>query len=126
MTETVALGYSSESIQSVRAFSWIPTWQDLDGIQKSLHHCADESSLRIARVNLLIAVCQLRNMRDDLAKIYQERLLSMCSLQPECKYKFQIFCYIVSPKMCLNKCEIVKYQTSEAVVWVLNWWPFYH
>ena len=37
---------------SVRAFQWIPTWQGLDGFQKSLHSCAlDESSLSIERVN---------------------------------------------------------------------------
>ena len=37
---------------SARAFKWIPTWQSLDGFQKSLRHCAlDESSLSIGRVN---------------------------------------------------------------------------
>ena len=34
-----------------RAFKWIPTWQGLDGFQKSLRSCAsDESSLSIGRV----------------------------------------------------------------------------
>ena len=36
---------------SVRASKWIPTWQGLDGKQKSLHPCAlDESSLSNERV----------------------------------------------------------------------------
>ena len=36
---------------SARAFQWIPTWQGLDGFQKSLHPCAlNESSLSIRRV----------------------------------------------------------------------------
>ena len=36
---------------SVRAIQWIPTWQGLDGFQKSLHHCAlVKSSLSIGRV----------------------------------------------------------------------------
>ena len=39
MIETLANGYSSESIQ------WISTWQGLDGFQKFLHPCGlDESS----------------------------------------------------------------------------------
>ena len=37
---------------SVRAFQWIPTWQGLDGFQKSLRPCPlEESSLSIGRVN---------------------------------------------------------------------------
>ena len=36
---------------SVRAIQWIPLWQGLDGLQKSLHPCDfDESSLSIGRV----------------------------------------------------------------------------
>ena len=36
----------------MRAILWLPTWQGLDGLQKSLHLCAlDESSLTIGRVN---------------------------------------------------------------------------
>ena len=36
---------------SSRAIQWIPTWQGLDGFQKSLHPCASaESSLSIRRV----------------------------------------------------------------------------
>ena len=36
---------------SARAFPWVPTWQSLDGFQKSLHPCAlDKSSLGIGRV----------------------------------------------------------------------------
>ena len=38
MIETLAYRYSSES------FQWIPTWQGLDGFQKSLHPCALEKS----------------------------------------------------------------------------------
>ena len=38
----------------MRAIRWIPTWQGLDGFQKSLHPCAlNESSLSIGRVNRL-------------------------------------------------------------------------
>ena len=34
-----------------QAFQWIPTWQGLDGFQRSRHPCAlDESSLSIGRV----------------------------------------------------------------------------
>ena len=37
---------------SARAIQWIPTWQGLDGFQKSLRSCAsEESSLSIGRVN---------------------------------------------------------------------------
>ena len=36
---------------SSSALLWIPTWQGLDGFQKSLHPCAlDENSLSIGRV----------------------------------------------------------------------------
>ena len=38
MTETLAHEYSSESTQP-GLFRWIPTWQGLDGFQKSLHPC---------------------------------------------------------------------------------------
>ena len=35
---------------SARAIQWTPTWQGLDGFQKSLHHCAlDVSTLSIGR-----------------------------------------------------------------------------
>ena len=38
---------------SVRAFRWIPTWQGLDGLQRSLYFCAlDESSLSIGSVTI--------------------------------------------------------------------------
>ena len=37
---------------SARAIQWIPTWQGLNGFQKSLRPCAlDESNIRIRRVN---------------------------------------------------------------------------
>ena len=52
MTETLVLiwEYSAEAIQ------WIPTWQGLDGFQKSLRPCAlDEGSLIIERVNPFMA-----------------------------------------------------------------------
>ena len=40
---------------SARAFQWIPTWQGLNGFQKSLHSCAlDERSLSIGRVKCFI------------------------------------------------------------------------
>ena len=39
------------SAYSVRAFQWLPTWQGLDGFQKSLHPCAlDESNLSTGKV----------------------------------------------------------------------------
>ena len=39
---------------SARVFQWIPTWQGLDGFQKSLRLCAlNENSLSIERVNVL-------------------------------------------------------------------------
>ena len=38
---------------SARAIQWVPTWQGLDGFQKSLRPCTlDESSLSIGRVNM--------------------------------------------------------------------------
>ena len=40
---------------SARAIQWIPTWQVLDGFQKSSHPCAlNESSLSIGRVKLIL------------------------------------------------------------------------
>ena len=50
MTETLAHGYSSESVL-MRAIQWIPTWQGLDGYQKFLRPSAyDESCRDIGRV----------------------------------------------------------------------------
>ena len=36
---------------AVRAFQWIPTWQGLDGFQKSSCLALDESSFRVGKVN---------------------------------------------------------------------------
>ena len=53
ITETLAYGYSSKSTLSVKAIHWIPTWQGLDGFQKSLRFCAlDKDSLGTGRVNI--------------------------------------------------------------------------
>ena len=42
---------------SMRAFWWIPTWQDLDDFQNSLSSCAlDECSLGIERVNMTVNI----------------------------------------------------------------------
>ena len=39
---------------STRAFQWLPTWQGLDGFEKSLYSCAlDKGSLSNGRVNLM-------------------------------------------------------------------------
>ena len=45
---------------SARAILWIPTWQGLDGFQKSLRSCAlDERSLSIGRVKEIQLLCEL-------------------------------------------------------------------
>ena len=45
---------------SVRAIYWIPTWQGLDGFQRSSRPCAlDESNLSIERVKLFSKVSEV-------------------------------------------------------------------
>ena len=64
---------------SVRAIHWIPTWQGLDGFQRSLRPCAlDRSSLSIGRVNPsmpgdLLDKCHL----EMLLKISLERSINL-------------------------------------------------
>ena len=60
MTGTLAHGYSSESTKQSWTFQLIPTWQGLNGFQKSLRPCAlDKSSLSIRRVKEVSKSCVL-------------------------------------------------------------------
>ena len=59
---------------SVRAIQWVPTWQGLDGFQKSLRICAlDESSLSIVRVNSFIASWVGRSIQGRLSWLQYRR-----------------------------------------------------
>ena len=47
-------------LSTQQPFQWIPTWQCLDGFQKSLPYCAlDESSLSIGRVKHGCLACNI-------------------------------------------------------------------
>ena len=49
---------------SGRAIQWIPSWQGLDGFQKSLCPCAlDESSFSIGRINTISTIKRLNGFQ---------------------------------------------------------------
>ena len=71
MIETLANGYSSVTEYSANAIQWIPTWQGLDGFQKSLRPSAlDECSLSIGRVKPINA-WSAQKQPDELDAILQ-------------------------------------------------------
>ena len=90
MTETLAY---SESILR----GWIPTWQGLDGFQKSLHLCAlDESSLSIGRVKM----CFLGKLWGSLMQIVYmaSHISGKCYLLYFINGKFVISFHLISNK----------------------------